>query len=91
MEHIELELHGRNPNETLEGMHSIVFDIIKELTALEDRNMIITSIDVKVKAQEGPGIQEYEQFDADGNLITIDKTAINEIIKRNDQSDDNSE
>lgn len=88
MEHIELELLGRNTNETVEGMHSIVFDIIKELTALEDRNMIITSIEVKVEAKEGLGIQEYEQFDVDDKRIVIDKTAIEEMTKKPNKEDE---
>lgn len=88
MEHIELELLGRNPNETVEGMHSIVFDIIKELTSLEDRNMIITSIEMKVKAQAGPGIQEYEEFNVDGKQVIIDKTAIEKMTKKPNKEDE---
>lgn len=87
MEPDEMIINAENPNQTLEGMHSIVFDFMKELTKLEDENMIITECHLQCKFVKGPGVHEYEQFQ-DGDLtITIDKTSLETAKREMDTSD----
>lgn len=76
-----MEVNANNPNKTIEGMHDIVFAIMKDLTGLEEKNLIITECTLKVKAVEGPGIdsQEYTMHqDSELNII-VDKTSIDRI------------
>lgn len=76
-----MEVNANNPNKTIEGMHDIVFAIMKDLTGLEEKNLVITECTLKVKAVEGPGIdsQEYTMHqDSELNII-VDKTSIDRI------------
>lgn len=76
MEYGDMSINGKNPEKTVAGMHSIIFNLIKELTHLEDENMIITECNVQCKFIEGPGIQEYEQYEDGDRSIIIDKTSL---------------
>lgn len=81
MEDYSMSINGKNPNKSIEGMHSLICNIVKELSSLEDQNLIITECSLKVKAVDGPevNIQEYEEYrDGDMTLI-IDKTSIDRI------------
>lgn len=81
MNYYTMEVNANNPNKTIEGMHDIVFAIMKDLTGLEEKNLVITECTLKVKVVEGPGIdsQEYTMHqDSELNII-VDKTSIDRI------------
>lgn len=86
MDDYTMEVNANNPNSSVEGMHTIVFAIMKNLTSLEDKNLIITECTLKVKAVEGPGIesQEYTMHQDDDLNIIVDKISIDRINNFND-------
>lgn len=81
MDDYTMEVNANNPDKTVEGMHDIVFAIMKDLTGLEEKNLIITECTLKLKAVEGPGIdsQEYIMHQDSELSIIVDKTSIDRI------------
>lgn len=84
----EVEITGTNGNGSIEGMHSLVFALMKQLTALEDQNMIIDEYRVVVKCHKSDDVQEYDVIDKNGREIIIDKTSIDKVCNINNTKKD---
>lgn len=71
MSNSDYEITATNINKTVEGAHSAVFGVIRELTKLEEQNQIITKIKVEVET-------------IDGSLKSIETTDICSTNNEND-------